>query len=173
LPAASPAEPAGLPSDEQTVRRSPRQGEAILGEPYETREQQVLRTLAAVRQWTAGSFPAGDDASSVAEVHEAPGVSTSLPQSTGPENGEIVVRAGASQPEIRPISPTDDSRTTEPAEPEVVNVTLTVGSIELTLEAPEAMPSPQPRPPEPRPGPAAAGAEAILRRHYVRPSVGW
>ena len=139
--------------------------------PTETAQERVLRTLALVQQWTAAN-PAQDTSAMI----DGPAVPTTQTRAEPVDGvldtpGEFVIR-----PEARvaamPSVASEPDRLVASFEPEIVNVSLSIGAIDVTLEAPES-PAPPSRREVARPGPAAPDAASLLRRHYVRPSGGW
>jgi hypothetical protein len=174
-PAAASHSEAGLPQETAAT------GDAMLSAMA---EESIQRTLAIVREWTSAAPPDGAPAPSA--VLPAPAAAPTVPdahadlpprprlrphdQDLSQPEGVVVVGARAPGP---PATSRSGLAAVPAGEPEVVNVNLSIGSIELTLEAPESS-SPPPSPVQhPRPEPSAADSAALLRRHYVRPSIGW
>jgi hypothetical protein len=145
--------------------------------PVETPSEYALRSLAIVHDWTAAT-PAREES-----VTPAPEVSTRLEEdavtftaATAPRNQvrAITREVHAATPETLPAAASQlDAQAADTMEPEVVNVSLSIGAIELTLEAPPATARPvQSEVRVPRPGIAAPDAAARLRRHYYRLPIG-
>jgi len=147
-------------------------GEARLEEPASAgapAAERILRTLAAVRSWTAAA-PARPD-----PLAERPVVES--------EATIVLDRDGEPRVEVVPTPPVRGrSASATPArrlaaqqpgdEPEVVNLSVSIGSIELTIDG---APAAEPAPSRERPGQAGPGPDAIarLRRHYYQPPIGW
>jgi hypothetical protein len=142
--------------------------------PTETPEERVMRTMAAVREWTVSPIP-----SEAREIALVPGDSPELTSRRGDGSGkeddasaaEVVIRSNATRPDM-PANGVRDHRPASTGEPEVVNVNLSIGAIELTVEAPEPLATSPYLTEATHQGPAAPDAQSELRRHYIRPAIG-
>jgi hypothetical protein len=110
------------------------------------------RTLAQVRTWVAATPAPGE----ISDLAPEPISSTTVEAASELEPAGIAPLALAPQREPEPRFP--------PASP---NVNLTIGAIELIVEAPP-VPAPSPQPPQRPQARAGGGAGFRLRRHYLR-----
>jgi hypothetical protein len=112
------------------------------------------RTLAQVRTWVAATPAPGE----IPVLAREPISATTVEAASDGGPTELVPSALARQGETEPRFPQ------APA-----NVSLTIGAIELIVEAP-SVPAPSPQPPAPlRPQARAGGGTGFrLRRHYLR-----
>jgi hypothetical protein len=119
----------------------------------------VLETIAAVHAWVAaGPTPdGGRDSPAAPDSRPATAAGTAFDFTRPPEQ----------EPSARSGTPPDEAP--RPPEPAVQNVSLSIGAIELTVEAPAGPPVPSPPPAAPvrAAEPAADGVAQRLRRHYV------
>jgi hypothetical protein len=113
------------------------------------------RTLAQVRTWVAATPATGE----VAALAPGSIPATAVESASGREPAGMAPPAPARQRETEPLRP-----------PAPANVSLSIGAIELIVEAPP-VPAPAPQPPAPirRQARAGGGAGYRLRRHYLRP----
>jgi hypothetical protein len=125
-------------------------------ESASTSAERILRTLAAVRYWAAATPAPGEP---VAEAQVIEQEETVVVDRNGEPRGEVVLT-----PPARGMQPAD--------EPEVVNLSMSIGSIELTIDGHQPT---EPAPTSQSPGKAAPGPDAVarLRKHYYRPPIGW
>jgi len=137
--------------------------------------ERILRTLAAVREWTAGTPEPG-----VRPAGTQPLEQQTFVAATG-RSGEPLIEVIQTPPmrDTRAPLPSpsswaerDETAPRPPAEPEVVNLSVSIGAIELTVDAPAAA---EPAPSRPAQEQASPGPDAVarLRRHYYRPPIGW
>lgn len=135
-----------------------------------TPAERVLRTLAAVRDWTA-STPSPDE-----RLAETPGVGqeATLTADRGRDAPAEVV-ATPPEPSLRP-GPSTRFPAPPPApasdDADVVNLSVSIGAIELTIDGSQ---SPEPVPPGEMAGaaPPVPDAAARMRRHFYRQPIGW
>ena len=119
--------------------------------------QRVLETVAAVRAWAAAAPASAVENTTLANNSAAPPAIDAAIPSTPP--GDRDWRPIRAEPSAGPVF--------KPA-PDVQNLTLSIGAIELTVEAPQQPAAPAPAPRGPRAADASAeGLSRLLRRHYV------
>jgi hypothetical protein len=137
--------------------------------------ERILRTLAAVRNWTAATPAPGEFAAAPRPPAQA--ADAAVAERDAAPSLEVIqkplVRAAGSGPMSRQPDAEQRARPLGALEEaEVVNLSVSIGAIELTVEGPppaELAPSR----PTPDRAPVSPDAVARLRPYYYRPPIGW